>query len=744
MNTPTDGRLVSRIAATAALALYSATVAYGFVRVFSDRSFIGDLFTVVIVGHGLSLALRRVHLAIALPLQILAMIWLLCVLCHPDTMSMGLPTAETWEALGSDIRFARDEFRTAVAPVDYTDGWSTLSVIGTALAVLLSDVFAFRARTRFEALVPGGVLFVVVGALGAGRDQWVPAMLMVLSGVVAIAALRAHQVRPPRTLVGRSAPPLVRVAMGAVPLGIMAAGVAGALGPSLPGADSEAWYDPVSADVSRIGSPLVDIKSRLVNQSDEELFRVTASDDAYWRLTTLSEFDGRSWRLPEREVVEANDQLGLPPPGSEQIRQTIEIESLAGRLVPAAAEPIGARAIGGRGLRWSEDAATLLTDRDGYDRGATFEVVSAAPRFTPAQLAATEAINPPDDSYVELPDDLPELAVNLAEEVTAEASNDYERALSLQNYFRSRFQYSLDVKQGHGNRAMEDFLERRTGYCEQFAGTFAAMARHLGMPARVAVGYTPGTLDEEGQYSVAGRNAHAWPEVWFDGLGWVPFEPTPGRGAPGTEQYTGVRPDQAEPVPGGATTSTTLGEPTGTAPGQIPLPPVTDPRLPRGGSAGDGQPSSATSVPAVAGGSGGGSITTAVILFSVLAVIGLVVSLPALLRRRRRARWHHDPHTAVADIWVRVQHLIGSTGMGVDPSRTPTEFAVNAARAVPGASTEIRSLAGMVNRTLYGPPEGIRDDAGVVCEGWYNEIVRHTGMLLPVPQRIWRYITLRD
>ncbi len=149
-------------------------------------------------------------------------------------------------------------------------------------------------------------------------------------------------------------------------------------------------------------------------------------------------------------------------------------------------------------------------------------------------------------------------------------------------------------------------------------------------------------------------------------------------------------------------------------------------------------------MPAVAGGSGGGSITTAVILFAVLAVLGIVAALPALLRRRRRARWHHDPHTAVADIWVRVQHLIGSTGMGVDRSRTPTEFAVNAARAVPGASTEIRSLAGMVNRTLYGPPEGVRDDAGVVCEGWYNEIVRHTGMLLPVPQRIWRYLTLRD
>ena len=79
------------------------------------------------------------------------------------------------------------------------------------------------------------------------------------------------------------------------------------------------------------------------------------------------------------------------------------------------------------------------------------------------------------------------------------------------------------------------FLQTRRGLCEQFASTFAVMARTLGIPSRVAVGFTPGELNGDGSYSVFGKNAHAWPEVWFDGIGWVDFEPTPPGAVPGLE-----------------------------------------------------------------------------------------------------------------------------------------------------------------------------------------------------------------
>jgi transglutaminase-like putative cysteine protease len=121
--------------------------------------------------------------------------------------------------------------------------------------------------------------------------------------------------------------------------------------------------------------------------------------------------------------------------------------------------------------------------------------------------------------------------------------------VSLQDWFRENFEYSTDVPAGHGNDAIEHFLQIRKGYCEQFATTFAVMARTLGIPSRVAVGYTPGRLRADGWYSVVGRNSHAWPEIWFDSIGWVGFEPTPTRSIPGAERSTVMPAAQDESLP---------------------------------------------------------------------------------------------------------------------------------------------------------------------------------------------------
>ena len=103
-----------------------------------------------------------------------------------------------------------------------------------------------------------------------------------------------------------------------------------------------------------------------------------------------------------------------------------------------------------------------------------------------------------------------------------DGSTPFEKALALQNWFRS-FNYDLDVQYGNSYDAIEAFLRGRSGFCQQFAGTFGVMARYLGLPTRMAVGYTPGDLGSDGLFHVYGRHAHAWPEVWFDGIGWVPL-----------------------------------------------------------------------------------------------------------------------------------------------------------------------------------------------------------------------------
>ena len=144
----------------------------------------------------------------------------------------------------------------------------------------------------------------------------------------------------------------------------------------------------------------------------------------------------------------------------------------------------------------------------------------------------------------------------LAREITASATGPYQRALFLQNYFRDEFIYSLDTPSITSEDAFLEFIARRTGYCEQFASTFAVMARSIGLPARVAIGFTPGQSDGVGGYIVRSQHAHAWPEVWFDGIGWLMFEPTPGRGAPNAS-YTGVSPQQDDSAPESPTASTT-------------------------------------------------------------------------------------------------------------------------------------------------------------------------------------------
>src|SRR5205807_5511111 len=166
----------------------------------------------------------------------------------------------------------------------------------------------------------------------------------------------------------------------------------------------------------------------------------------------------------------------------------------------------------------------------------------------------------------------PSSVVRLATQVTASATAPYAKAKALQDYLRNNFRYDLRVPAGHGDDALQRFLfVTKRGYCEQFAGSYAAMARAINLPSRVAVGFTPGQQLADGAYRVLNRHAHAWPEVYLSGYGWVAFEPTPGRGAPDDQSYTGVAPMAPEaatatPVPSPQATPTTAAAGAGVAP----------------------------------------------------------------------------------------------------------------------------------------------------------------------------------
>lgn len=725
--------------ASLGLAVFSLAVAAGFARVFAGWTFFDNLVVLVVVGHGIGLAARRLGVPtwITIPTVAVALFWTVGIMFYGATYSWGAPSGDTWTLFNAELDLVREQFQVAVAPVVDDGGWPVLAAIGMAFAVCLSDAFAFGALARAEALVPGGVLFVFIAALGADRLRVDLTVALVAAGVVATVLLRAHHapggIRASGRVVGQ-----------AVCTALVVALLAGYVGQRLPGARAEALFDTRgTGDGSGAElSALVDIRSRLTNQRETELIVVTANAESYWRSTTLPSFDGTTWEPADREVGTADFEL-IASRSAPSIRQQVRITGLAGTMIPVAPDPTAATATTSQDTIDYDQATTTLSSRDEFESGDSFVVESAPPRFDPSVLASATSIDPGDPIYLELPDDFPEIATRTAADVTAGTTTTYDTAIALQNWFKSEFTYSLQVQPGHGNTAIEGFLRDRVGYCEQFAGTYAAMMRSLGIPARVAVGFTTGKAIGAGQYSVAGRNAHAWPEVWFDGLGWVLFEPTPGRGAPGTESYTGV------PAAQDTTSTSDAPEETADEEAAIPTPTVApDPLDPAGPAVGD--PPELPS--ADAGGTDAstapddGTAGTAPWLLALLAV---ALIAPAAVRRIRRRAVGRTNDEKLRRLWDRALRSLRDVDVPIATSDTPTEIAFRAAAVFPIASRPIKSLAETLTEATYRPEgsDGF-DVAGAYGSSrlrdgahWTHQIERAVTESLGTAARVRRYFT---
>ena len=338
------------------------------------------------------------------------------------------------------------------------------------------------------------------------------------------------------------------------------------LGPRLPGS-----AEPV-VDLRELGkgngprtvvSPFVGIRSLLGDRSDQIMFSVQADAAAYWRLTSLEEYD------PQREIWVSRGSYQrtdgeLPPTMAPDVegralRQEYRIDGLATLWLPAAYVPRQVDSDAEMSFD-TVSSSLILRDRDGAD-ALSYQVESELPDIAPLLSQGTTApATEIDTDYLTDPELDPAVA-ELVAAITADAPDPYQKMLALQNWFRDGFTYDDGVDFSDEPDALEAFLTARRGFCQQFSSTFALFARELGVPSRVAVGFTPGdpvaagttegTADATAatdavEFVVRGRHAHAWPEVYFEGIGWVPFEPTPQRGNPQAQDYTGVAPDQAD------------------------------------------------------------------------------------------------------------------------------------------------------------------------------------------------------
>ncbi|WP_062301388.1 transglutaminase family protein [Demequina subtropica] len=295
----------------------------------------------------------------------------------------------------------------------------------------------------------------------------------------------------------------------------------------------------------------IDLRDSLTTRSAEPVLAYTSTDGRLdvLRAYSFGTFDGTRWdRDPEGDTVAANGVLwpealasaSLSDPGTVQI----SIGNLSETRVPVPSAPRSLAA----GVEWRYDASTdeVLVDRAEGTRGLSYTVRKATGYTTEEQLRASDALIEAggDDAvparYLDLNERMDIDAIRaIAVAQTDGAADRFEMALRLQEYLRGpRFVYDTEVAP-NGDDAVSTFLEDRRGYCVQFATTMVVMARTLGIPARMAVGFLGGVQDGE-RYVVRGRDAHAWPELYFPGHGWVRFEPTPA-------VQTGARPVYATP-----------------------------------------------------------------------------------------------------------------------------------------------------------------------------------------------------
>ena len=218
--------------------------------------------------------------------------------------------------------------------------------------------------------------------------------------------------------------------------------------------------------------------------------------------STASSGRSRAAAAPRRSVLDDPDTTG-------GVRQRFRLTGLTERWLPAAYEPIGISLPDARVL---PESRTLFND-DSAVIGLEYDVTSRVPptAVTPAQAAATA--RPVPDSvrrYLQLPDDFPASVRRTAQRTTAAARRPptTARSRSATSSPEAPSPTTSTCPAGSGNHAMEEFLAVRRGFCQQFAGTFAAMARSVGLPSRVVVGYNPGTYDDDaGMFRVTDANA---------------------------------------------------------------------------------------------------------------------------------------------------------------------------------------------------------------------------------------------
>lgn len=489
----------------------------------------------------------------------------------------------------------------------------------------------------------------------------------------------------------------------------------------------------------KVADPRVDLRQNLHAAVRREFYqyRSNTPSGTYFTMAVLSTLsDQGQWVAPSQLSLihlHGQEEYRRPPGLSHEPTRTRETSVTMGNFtsnylpLPYAPRKLVVEKM------WGYDPATLTTiaigeaskgnDATNY---LTYQVTSYDIEPTEDALASATVTGAPREAY-DMPGNFPQEIKDLTTAVTAKATTALDKASAIQSFLRSDlFTYDLDgAPRDEGYGGLAEFLMRsRHGYCEQFAGSMAAMARAAGLPSRIVIGFLPGHQRPGGNYSVANVDHHAWVEIWFDGYGWLRFEPTPGV-ADNVPSYTSkVEVSTQQPIP--TPTPSMSVQPSSAAP------------APKATPAPEPSPPSPWSDLAPLGWTLLG-----------LSIMTLLVCLPMFIRgqvRRHRLSAGDTPQQRTLGAWRELR----ATAIDYHipwPEGSPRAVAAELGKRVdPRARADLEKLALSVERTLYAPSPGETVDTAAIIDTMRAQFaagIADGRFWLRLGQRLWPRSLLR-
>jgi transglutaminase-like putative cysteine protease len=529
----------------------------------------------VVVGTGVVLRSTRLPGPVIGLVQLFALLCLLVTLFTRTGVLVVFPGPESLGDLMTVLGESITEVQTGVPPVPDSPAMRCLVMLAIGLVAILVDTLAVAAAAPAAS---GLVLLCVFAVPASLADEMLPLWTFVFGAgafalLLAVDGQHRHEAwrgRLATSGANGSGPAATAVAGSAMVIALLAGAsltLVGTVG-RLPGTGDE-----IGGGSGGLGiDPMTELRGMLNQGSSKELFRVRGLENQqYMRAMTLRQYvPDKGWQLGENlpEGVPANGELPPQPgdPGTGDVqRVTIEPTNWIDNWLPVYGQP---RRIENVENNWRYDQVRGMVYSVRPRKNGTYNLDAVL--TTPAADSLRRASGPTDEIdpvYFDAPGVDPRVQ-SLAREVTRTAGNNFDKATALYRFFTDGtqgFKYETQTEAATTSDALTDFVfNGKKGFCEQYASAMAIMARSIGLPARVALGFTAGFPTSEYQ-SIGTQDAHAWVEIFFPGYGWTTFDPTPlsdGRGVV-PPYISGLNPDGEETDTGttSATTTTTTAAP---------------------------------------------------------------------------------------------------------------------------------------------------------------------------------------